>query len=80
MFVGCADGGLRLIPVADGGHFDYNPRLWRDVNGKNSPCLTSLSVVPSSDTQPCKYLCATGGEDGSVSLFHLSYCDHTDES
>jgi len=73
IFAGCADGGLRLVPVGEGGHFDYNPRTWTAVNGTNSPGLTSLSATAMKTSTPTEriFMCATGAEDGTVALFQI---------
>eukprot|EP00560_Eucampia_antarctica_P007765 CAMPEP_0197827114 /NCGR_PEP_ID=MMETSP1437-20131217/3976_1 /TAXON_ID=49252 ORGANISM="Eucampia antarctica, Strain CCMP1452" /NCGR_SAMPLE_ID=MMETSP1437 /ASSEMBLY_ACC=CAM_ASM_001096 /LENGTH=137 /DNA_ID=CAMNT_0043427847 /DNA_START=140 /DNA_END=553 /DNA_ORIENTATION=- len=75
LFVGCADGGIRLVPLGEGAHFDYNPRLWRSVNGSKSPSITSITAVENSGSveysSKRKFMCATGGEDGSVNLFSI---------
>jgi hypothetical protein len=81
LWVGSADGALRMIPIRDGGYFD-KPTLWNAVNHKSSPGITSISVAtmpasPSRDandpntTADSVYVCCTGGEDGSVALFQL---------
>lgn len=72
MLVGCADGGLRLIPVRDGRHFDSKPSLWNGVNSKDSPGISSINItyiIGSDGTEKC--ICCSGGEDGSVALFEL---------
>lgn len=68
LLVGCADGGLRLIPVRDGAYFDSKPTLWNAVINKNSPGISSISVVNDGHG---RCLCCTGGEDGTVALFEL---------
>lgn len=69
LFAGCADGGIRLISVADGGHFDdRKPRCWGTVNGESSPGVTSVCVVPSEGERR-RYTIASGAEDGSLALF-----------
>jgi len=75
IFAGCQDGGLRVISSVDGGHMDFEPRLFKSVNSKksDSPPITCLSVV-KVDSQPSvteRYMCATGGKDGSVALSYL---------
>lgn len=71
LLVGSADGALRLIPVRDGAHFE-KPSLWRGVNNKSSPGITSISVLPNPDADTLAQLfCCTGGDDGSVALFEL---------
>jgi len=54
---------------------DFEPRLFKSVNSKksDSPPITCLSVV-KVDSQPSvteRYMCATGGKDGSVALSYL---------
>jgi Beige/BEACH domain len=78
LWVGTADGALRMIPIRDGGYFE-KPTLWNAVINKSSPGITSISVttMPSrdvSDSNPSAgniFVCCTGGEDGSVALFQL---------
>jgi hypothetical protein len=71
--VGCADGGLRLIPIRDGAYFTSDLSLWPAVNNKSSPGLTSISIYfvgnPVGSSGRC--ICCTGAEDGSVALFEL---------
>jgi factor associated with neutral sphingomyelinase activation len=69
LLVGCSDGGLRLIPVRDGGHFDSKPTLWNAVNNKSSPGISTISIAYEMIQNRC--ICCTGGEDGSVALFEL---------
>jgi len=73
IFAGCADGGLRLVPVGEGGHFDYNPKVWAAINGTSAPGLSSLSVVviKTSTLTERIYICAAGAEDGTVALFQI---------
>jgi factor associated with neutral sphingomyelinase activation len=74
LLVGCADGGLRLIPVREGAYFDSKPTLWNAVNNKSSPGISSISVTytgAANNNEPGKCLCCTGGEDGSIALFEL---------
>lgn len=68
LIVGCADGGLRLLPIRDGASFDGKPTLWNAVNGKTSPALTCSSVGHGHDG---RLLCSTGAADGSVAVFEL---------
>jgi factor associated with neutral sphingomyelinase activation len=67
LLVGCADGGLRLIPVRPGSSFGTKPTLWTAVNNKNAPGISCISVT-YMDT---RCICCTGGEDGSVLVFEL---------
>jgi WD40 repeat protein len=67
LLVGCADGGLRLLPIRDGASFDGKPTLWNAVNGKSSPGLTCSSIGFTEG----RFLCSTGAEDGSVAIFEL---------
>lgn len=70
--MGCADGGLRLIPIRDGAYFTSDLSLWPAVNNKSSPGLTSVSIsfaFSPGDSGRC--ICCTGAEDGSVALFEL---------
>lgn len=72
LLVGCADGGLRLIPTRGGSQFTSDLSLWPAVNNKSSPGISSvgMSIVATPDgTGKC--ICCTGAEDGSVALFEL---------
>lgn len=73
LLVGCADGGLRLIPVRGGAYFANNPTLWPAVNNKSSPGISSVSISyvgnPMDGSGRC--MCCTGADDGSVALFEL---------
>jgi hypothetical protein len=71
LLVGCADGGLRLIPIRDGTYFTPDLSLWPSVNNKSSPGLTSvnLSIMKKDDSVTC--ICCTGGEDGSIAIFEI---------
>jgi hypothetical protein len=72
LLVGCADGGLRLIPVQDGAYFTSNPTLWTAVNNKASPGISSISISYVRATNGMsRCICCTGAEDGSVALFEL---------
>ena len=72
IFVGCADGGLRLIPVGRDGLLDYNPQVWNSLNGQESPALTSLSILLGSKDNDKDYTCVIGAGDGSVSISQFS--------
>lgn len=67
LLVGCADGGLRLLPIRDGASFDGKPTLWNAVNGLTSPGLVCCSI----GFHDGRFLCSTGAEDGSVATFEL---------
>lgn len=73
LLVGCADGGLRLIPTRGGSQFTADLSLWPAVNNKSSPGISSvgLSIVGNSADGTGKCICCTGAEDGSVALFEL---------
>lgn len=73
LLAGCSDGGLRLIPMKNGGYFDSKPTLWNAVNGKSSPGITSISLALSNISLEgdVRCICSTGAEDGSVVLFEL---------
>lgn len=77
LWVGSADGALRLIPLREGGYFD-KPTLWPAANHKSSPGISSISVTSLGPTTTAgltvsedSFLCCTGGEDGSVALFEI---------
>lgn len=73
LLIGCADGGLRLIPIRDGVYFISDLSLWPAVHNESSPGITSINVSfisnPGDDSGKC--ICCTGAEDGSVALFEL---------
>jgi len=72
LFAGCADGSLRMIPIGEGAHFNTSPQSFTRVNGVSSPALTSISIsIAQSENLGRKYICASGAEDGSVSIFEL---------
>jgi len=90
LLIGSADGSLRLVPVSDGGFFE-KPTLWLSVNSKSSPGISSIGVTRSSNTNPVtptrdgassspstttRFVCCTGGEDGSLALFELRKIVH----
>ena len=68
LLLGCADGGLRLIALRDGAHFDTKPTLWTAENNKASPGITSVSVMEEVDM---KCICCTAGSDGSIAIFEI---------
>lgn len=73
LLVGCSDGGLRLIPVRDGGYFDSKPTLWPAVNDKSSPGISAISIAYELiQNGRGRCICCTGSEDGSVALFELN--------
>jgi factor associated with neutral sphingomyelinase activation len=68
LLAGCADGGLRLVPIRENVYFEAKPTLWKAINNKNtSPGITSISLAYTQN----KCICCTGGTDGSVVLFEL---------
>lgn len=72
LLAGCADGGLRLIPVREGVYFDSKPILWKALNNtKTSPGISSISLTYYKRNGEHKCVCCIGGEDGSVVLFEL---------
>lgn len=74
ILVGCADGGLRLIPVRQGCYFEAKPTLWPAVNSKSAPGISSISLAyssPVNKNEEPRCVCCTGGTDGSVALFEL---------
>jgi hypothetical protein len=74
LLIGCADGGLRLIPIRDGAYFTSDLSLWHAVNNKSSPGISSVSLSFVSGNMAdgsAKCICCTGAEDGSVALFEL---------
>jgi WD40 repeat protein len=71
LLLGCADGCLRLISLQNGAHFDTRPTLWPEVNNKTCPGVTSISTMSFGSGDQSKFLCCTGGSDGSVALFEI---------
>lgn len=73
LLIGCADGGLRLIPIRDGGYFTSDLSLWPAVNGKTAPGLSSvgISFLGNTSDGSGKCICCTGADDGSVAIFEL---------
>jgi WD40 repeat protein len=73
LLIGCADGGLRLIPIRDGAYFTSELSLWPAVNNKSSPGLTSVTVSFSGNSAngTGRCICCTGAEDGSIAIFEL---------
>jgi hypothetical protein len=67
LLAGCADGGLRIIPIRDGAHFNGRPTLFPYVHGKSASGISCISI---SFTQE-KCICSTGADDGSVAIFEL---------
>lgn len=76
LLVGCADGGLRLIPIQNGTEFESKPSMWPAICGKSSPGVSSINITYTmssgygGDTAKC--ICCAGAEDGSVALFELN--------
>lgn len=69
MLLGCADGGLRLVPLKHSTMFDGKPTLWKAIHNKSTaPGISSISIVEERNMT----LCATGAEDGSVLVFELT--------
>lgn len=72
LLVGCADGGLRLIPVRNGTQFEGKPSLWPALNNKNSPGVSSINITYSTGKDgKTKCICCSGAEDGSIALFEM---------
>lgn len=73
LFAGCADGGLRMIPIGEGAHFNTSPQPWRGINGEQSPALTSISgsKMQRSELGGRRYLIVTGSVDGNMAVFEL---------
>jgi hypothetical protein len=73
LLIGCADGGLRLIPIREGAYFTSDLSLWPAVNSKSSPGLSSVGLTFAGNAADGsgKCICCTGAEDGSVALFEL---------
>lgn len=68
LLLGCADGGLRLVPLRNSTYFEGKPTLWRAVhNKKTSPGISTLGLVHSGN----EIICCTGADDGSITLFEL---------
>jgi hypothetical protein len=78
LVAGCADGGLRMIPLGEGAHFNTSPQPWRGINGEKSPALTSItgSKIQSSESGDRRYLIATGSVDGNMAVFELEEIDN----
>lgn len=73
LLLGCADGGLRLVPLKGSTTFEGKPTLWKAIhNKKTAPGISSISIVDGD----VKTICATGAEDGSVLLFDLTRLPH----
>jgi hypothetical protein len=73
LFAGCADGGLRMITIGEGAHFNTSPQSWKGVNGEKSPALTSISgsKIQRSESGHRRYLIATGSVDGNMAVSEL---------
>lgn len=72
LLVGCTDGGLRLVPLRNAVHFQEKPTLWSALNNKtSSPSISAIGVAQIRRQQGSKYLCCTGAEDGSITMFEL---------
>lgn len=75
VIVGCSDGGLRVISVEKLAFFDSKPKLWKSVNGKNSPGICSVSIssfiTNINGIREKKRWCVTGADDGSVALLEV---------
>ena len=73
LLIGCADGGLRLIPIRDGADFIADLSLWPAVHNQSSPGITSvgISFMGNASDGSGRCVCCTGAEDGSVALFEL---------
>ena len=73
LFAACADGGLRMIPIGEGAHFNTSPQPWKGINGEQSPALTSISgsKMQRSESGERRYLIATGSVDGNMAIFEL---------
>jgi hypothetical protein len=69
LLVGCADGGLRLIPLREGGYFEAKPTLWPAINHKSAPGICSITYTNTAEGGRC--IACTGSEDGRVALFEL---------
>ena len=69
LLVGCADGGLRLIPLREGGYFEAKPTLWPAINHKSAPGICSVTYTKTTEGERC--IACTGSEDGRVALFEL---------
>ena len=72
LLIGCADGGLRLIPVRNGTDFESKPSLWPGICGKSSPGISSINVTYTTLDGAMKCIACAGGEDGSFVLFELN--------
>ena len=70
--MGCADGGLRLLPIRGGAYFDSKPTLWPAVNDKSSPGISCVNIATVDDNRsPGRCICCTGADDGTVAVFEL---------
>ena len=74
VIVGCADGGLRSIAMERRAFLHSKPKLWKSVNGQNSPSISSLSICCNyGEETKKKRWCATGADDGSVALYEMQF-------
>lgn len=73
LLIGCADGGLRLIPIREGAYFTSDLSLWPAVNNKSSPGISSvgISFTGNAGDGTGRCICCTGAEDGSIAIFEL---------
>jgi hypothetical protein len=73
LLIGCADGGLRLIPIREGAYFTSDLSFWPAVHNKSSPGISSvgLSFMGTSPDGSGRCICCTGAEDGSIAIFEL---------
>ena len=77
IFLGCEDGGLRLLKMGMEGHLDHQPHLFPSLNGVHAPAVTCIHVVSLMDPDKNKgyatnFLCTTGSKDGIISAFFVT--------
>ena len=73
VIAGCADGGLRVIPLEKRAFFDSKPKWCKSVNEKSATGVSSLSVSSFYNSSGEKRrFCATGADDGTVVLYEMS--------